>query len=79
MPVIRTAGREEPLATVGEHLADLLVKELMGERSRTGPVIFELPSDRPDQVDVILVWEAWKSLPTDARSEVVSDAYGRLE
>jgi len=78
MPVIRPAGREQPLATVREHLADLLVKELMGERSRMGPVIFELPTDQPDQVDVIVVWEAWKSLPTEARSEVVRDAYERF-
>ncbi len=78
MPVIRPAGREQPLATVREHLADLLVKELMGERSRMGPVIFELPTDQPDQVDVIVVWEAWKSLPTEARSEVVRDAYDRF-
>jgi len=78
MPVIRPAGREQPLATVREHLADLLVKELMGERSRMGPVIFELPTDQPDQVDVIVIWEAWKSLPTEARSEVVRDAYDRF-
>jgi len=78
MPVIRPTGREQPLATVREHLADLLVKELMGERSRMGPVIFELPTDQPDQVDVIAVWEAWKSLPTEARSEVVRDAYDRF-
>ncbi len=78
MPVIRPAAREQPLATVREHLADLLVKELLGERSRMGPVIFELPTDQPDQVDVIVVWEAWKSLPTEVRSEVVRDAYNRF-
>jgi hypothetical protein len=78
MPVIRPAGREQPIATVREHLADLLVKELMGERSRMGPVIFELPTDQPDQVDVIVVWEAWTSLPTQVRSEVVRDAYDRF-
>jgi hypothetical protein len=78
MPVIRPAGREQPIATVREHLADLLVKELMGERSRMGPVIFELPTDQPDQVDVIVVWEAWKGLPIEARSEVVRDAYDRF-
>ena len=41
-------------------------------------VIFKLPTDQPDQVDVIVVWEAWKSLPTEARSEVVRDAYDRF-
>ena len=78
MPVIRPAGRAEPIATVRDHLADQLVKELMGERSRMGPVIFELPTDQANQVDVIVVWEAWKSLPIEARSEVVRDAYDRF-
>ena len=45
---------------------------------RMGPVIFELPTDQPNQVDVIVVWEAWKSLPTEVRSEVVRDAYNRF-
>jgi hypothetical protein len=78
MPVIRPAGRKQPIATVRDHLTDLLVKELMGERSRMGPVIFELPTDQANQVDVIVVWEAWKSLPPEARSEVVRDAYQRF-
>jgi hypothetical protein len=79
MPVIRPAGRAEPIATVREHLADLLVKELMGERSRMGPVIFELPTDEANRVDVIVVWEAWQSLPVEARIEVVRAAYDRFE
>ena len=79
MPVIRTTGREEPLATIREHLADLLVNELMGERSRMGPVIFELPTDQLQQVDVVVVWEAWKSLRPEARVAVVNDAYNRFE
>jgi len=78
MPVIRPAGRKQPIATVRDHLTDLLVKELMGERSRMGPVIFELPTDQANRVDVIVVWEAWKSLPPEARSEVVRDAYQRF-
>lgn len=78
MPVIRPAGRKQPVATVREHLADLLVKELMGERSRMGPVIFELPTDRANQVDVIVLWEAWKSLPSEIRSDIVRDAYRRF-
>ncbi len=78
MPVIRPAGREGPIATVKEHLADLLVKELMGERIRYGPVIFELPTERPDRVDVIVCWEDWKSLPVEARHDVVRNAYARF-
>ncbi len=78
MPVIRPAGRKQPIATVREHLTDLLVKELMGERSRMGPVIFELPTEQANRVDVIVVWEAWKSLPSESRIEVVRDAYGRF-
>lgn len=79
MPVIRPTGRGEPLATVRDHLADLLVKELLGERTRLGPVVFELPTEQQDSVDVIVVWEAWKSLPVNARSAVVRDAYSRFK
>jgi hypothetical protein len=78
MPVIRPAGRTEPLASVRDHLADLLVKELMGERTRGGPVIFELPSEQINKVHVIVCWEEWKNLPIEARKAVVRDAYARF-
>ena len=79
MPVIRPSGRKGPLASVRDHLADMLVNELMGERVRRGPVIFELPTDRKNQIDVIVMWEEWKSVPVAARNEVVREAYRRFE
>ena len=76
MPVIRATGRGEPLMTLRGHLADLLLKELMGERTRNAPVIFEIPIG-PSEMDVIVVWEAWKALPPDDRNSVIRDAYSR--
>jgi len=78
MPVIRPTGRGEPLATLRGHLAELLAQELLGERSRRGPVIFEIPAE-PDKVDVLVIWEAWKSLPAVDRGAVIRDAYSRYK
>jgi hypothetical protein len=77
MPVIRPSGRGEPLATLRGQLAGLLVSELMGEGSRNGPVVFELPAEEPGRANVIVYWDAWKSLPVDGRVSVVRDAYAR--
>jgi hypothetical protein len=74
MPVIRPTNRGEPVLTLRGHLTDLVVKELMGERTRRGPVVFEIPTE-PGKVDVVVVWEAWKNLPQGERNTIIRDAY----
>ena len=78
MPVIRPASRKGPIATLGEQLTDLMIKELTGERTRMGPVIFELPTGQLNRIDVIVIWETWKTLPTEERSNIVRNAYTRF-
>ena len=78
MPVIRPANRTEPFVKIRESLSDQLFKELMGERSRSGPVIFEIPTDEPSKIDVLVFWEAWKALPSQDRSFAVRAAYARF-
>lgn len=76
MPVIRQTGRGVPLASLRGHLADLLVKELLGDRTRNAPVIFEIPVG-PSEMDVVVVWEAWRDLPPLERISAIRDAYSR--
>lgn len=75
MPVIRTTGEGEPLAPMRNHLVNLLVRELKGEKTHRGPVIFELSTKRPGVVDVYVVWGAWKDLPITDRNAIIRSAY----
>ena len=76
MPVIRLSGRDKALDTLRNHLTELLFKELMGEATRKGPVVFEDPV-APGEIDVIVVWEAWRGLLPDDRTAVIREAYSR--
>jgi hypothetical protein len=75
MPVIRATGRGEPLANLRTQLSEALVKELMGETTPKGPLIFEIPTARSDEIDVVVVWEAWRSLSPGERTDIIRNAY----
>jgi hypothetical protein len=76
MPVIRLTPtapafrREQRQA-----LLDQLSRELAGQATEKGPVVFEIPLDQADKMDVLVVWEAWKDVPSEIRSDVVLEAY----
>lgn len=55
-----------------------LAKELGGEATENGPLIFEIPLSGSDKMDVIVVWEKWKEkdVPTQLRSDMILAAYG---
>jgi hypothetical protein len=55
-----------------------LTKELGGEATDNGPVIFEIPLTGGDKIDVLVVWESWneKDVPAQTRSEMILAAYG---
>jgi hypothetical protein len=78
MPVIRPQGGGEPVALVKKRLVEALVRELSGERGRRGPVIFEILTDPPGSIDVIVVWEAWRPLSPADRSAVIREAYDQF-
>jgi hypothetical protein len=75
MPVIRSNGRESIESSQKAQLAAILLRELQGDRTRWGPVIFELPTKRLNVIDVIVVWEAWRGLGDSERTEIVRHAY----
>ena len=76
MPVIRLAPAvttfrpEQRQALLGQ-----LSKELEGVATEKGPVVFEIPLDQAGGFDVLVVWEAWKGVPSEVRSEVILEAY----
>jgi hypothetical protein len=76
MPVIRltptaSAFRREQR----QALLDQLSRELAGQATEKGPVVFEIPLDQIDKMDVLVVWEAWKDVPSEIRSDVILEAY----
>jgi hypothetical protein len=76
MPVIRLTATAKPFR--GEQrqaLTEQLAKELAGEPISNGPVIFEIPLGQTDKMDVLVVWEAWKDVPSEIRSDIILEAY----
>jgi len=76
MPVIR--GQAQVSAVTAEQrkkVAEQLLKELAGEPTPQGPVIFEIPLDQQNQIDVLVVWDAWKPFSSTDRSTMILDAY----
>jgi hypothetical protein len=76
MPVIRLTPtapafrREQRQA-----LLDQLSSELAGQATEKGPVVFEIPLDQTNRMDVLVVWEAWNGVPSEVRSGVILEAY----
>jgi hypothetical protein len=77
MPVIRRSRTSDPVPELRIRLAELMAKELIGERVRDGPVIFEISTGRADEIDVIVIWEAWRSLASLDRTTVIREAYDK--
>jgi hypothetical protein len=76
MPVIR--AKPEPVVLSSEHRQELvgqLSQELAGRTTEGGPVIFEIPLDQRDEVDVFVVWQAWEGLRWEDRASVIVEAY----
>ncbi len=79
MPVIRVTANamvfkgKDRKAMVGE-----LAKELAGQSTENGPVIFEIPLKGSDKIDALVVWNKWqeKDVPPQTRSDMILDAYG---
>jgi hypothetical protein len=76
MPVFR----DEAVATVftaeqRKAVVDQLTRELDGETTPNGPVIFEISLVPPDRFDVLVVWDAWEPLGSQDRSNIILQAY----
>ncbi|HZW35188.1 MAG TPA: hypothetical protein VFF52_30985 [Isosphaeraceae bacterium] len=76
MPVIR--GRSTATAVTPERRAQLrerLTRERSGPGTPEGPLIFEIPLEQSDQVDVIVVWNEFQGVRVEDRDRVILDAY----
>ena len=76
MPVIRLTPTAPAFRLEQcQALLDQLSRELAGQATENGPVVFEIPLDQTDKMDVLVVWEAWKDVPSEIRSDVILEAY----
>jgi hypothetical protein len=76
MPVIRGQALVSVItAEQRQNVAEQLAKELAGEPTQGGPVIFEIPLEQQDRIDVLVVWEAWKPFSSTDRSNMILAAY----
>lgn len=76
MPVIRPTDRGAAVPDLRSRLVDQLVRELFDERtSQKRPVVFEIPTGRDGEVNVYVVWEAWKAVPPPERDSIIREAY----
>lgn len=76
MPVIRVKPTVRViLPEQRQALIEQLTKELEGAPTATGPIVFELPLEQTDKMDVLVVWEAWKDVPSEIRSDIILSAY----
>ena len=76
MPVIR--GRLNVTRLSDERRRSLLhrlVAERNGGPVQGGPVIFEIPLDQPDKLDVMVVWDEWEGVRSEDRTELINEAY----
>jgi hypothetical protein len=56
-------------------LLEKLKREREGPATPGGPVIFEIPIDGPERIDVLVVWEEWQGVQPDDRTGVILEAY----
>jgi hypothetical protein len=76
MPVIRGRSHEPKLAQDRKKsLLDRLVAEREGKPNAGGPVIFEIPLEQPDKLDVMVVWDEWAQIRSEDRTQLIREAY----
>jgi hypothetical protein len=76
MPVIRGQAQVSDItAEQRKQVAEQLAKELSGQQTPNGPVIFEIPFEERDRIDVLVVWDAWRPFSSTDRSTMILDAY----
>lgn len=78
MPVFRM-----PAPTVSPALRRSLLEKLRRERQQPGesgePLIFEIPVEQPDRIDVLVVWQEWEDVPSLERTNIILEAYADKE
>jgi hypothetical protein len=76
MPVFRVEATASVItAEQRGRVIDQFTRELSGETTPDGPVIFEIPFERSDKFDVLVVWDAWGPFSSEDRSSIILGAY----
>ncbi|MBI2804950.1 MAG: hypothetical protein HYX68_08215 [Planctomycetes bacterium] len=76
MPVIRGEMKWTVLTNnQRKALLKSLVSELAGKSSPNGPVIYEIPLELSDRVDILVVWDEFRELRSEDRTTLILDAY----
>lgn len=79
MPVIRGQAPVSVItAEQRQRVAEQLAKELAGAQTPNGPVIFEIPFEQQDRIDVLVVWDDWSPFTSTDRSNMILEAYKGL-
>jgi hypothetical protein len=73
MPLIQK--KPQPDSPRFKTLVTKLADELTSETPK-GPVIIE-EEQRTGSIDVTVIWDRWKDLPTEERGRIIVDAYRR--
>ena len=74
MPVFRVAAAKVP-ADLRKSLLQKLKQERQDPSSSGEPMIFEIPVEEPDRIEVLVVWKEWEDVPSTERTSVILDAY----
>src|SRR5260221_3613502 len=78
MPVIRGEPAAKAITPEQQkNLVDQLKKELSGQVIQNGLVIFEIPLEQSDKIDVLVVWDAWEPFRSEDRSTIILEAYAK--
>ena len=74
MPVFQV-----PAARISPVLRQSLLERLKRERrepSASGePLIFEMPVEEPDRIEILVVWHDWENVPSLERTNIILEAY----
>ena len=75
MPVIRGRSSETKLADDRRNsLLERLVAEREEKAAPGGPVIFEIPLDQPEKLNVMVVWDEWEGVRSEDRTQLIQEA-----
>jgi hypothetical protein len=76
MPVITGHTNVTKLpAARGDELFKWLVAEREGKMLPGGPVIFEIPLEQSDKLDIVVVWDEWEGVRSEDRTQLITKAY----
>jgi hypothetical protein len=76
MPVIRGTSTATVLTADRRNaLFEELAQELSGQRVKNGPLIFEIPLEQSNRMDVLVVWEAFEGILSEERTGLILEVY----